>query len=483
MKYIFFTIFLIFFLVTAFTASAALRSLSLGFSGNDVRDLQTKLIARKYLAPGNASGHFGPLTDAALKQFQCEYGIGCSSDMPGYGVYGPKTRQVLTSKPLEFSGWIPYWRTASGTADVAPHLEGLTSVMPFGYTVKTTGQLYDALKITEEPWVSFIATAKQNHVRVIPSVMWGNGDAIHKILSNTKTRIALEDEIVNTVKQNNFDGIDIDFEAKYHETVDYFSTFLKGLYRRLGKKLVYCTVEARMPLSDRFSPGAVIPPDALDYSNDYMQMNKYCDRIEIMAYDQGTIDVRLNALRTPPYAPIADPNWVESVVTLAAQTIPKNKIILGVPTYGYEYKVTPVAGGTYQYKVLWPFNQKYAFNIAARLGATTSRNEAGEIGFKYDPKLLADVAPTSTESTQTQEGIASSSIALNDYSTSTTTSATTTQGASTTLAAAPPFNYLSWSDSRAIADKIILAHKLGVRGVAVFKFDGGEDQAMWNVLR
>lgn len=377
-----------------------------------------------------------------------------------------KTLKVV-AKPLEFSGWIPYWRTATGTQDVLPHLKQLTSVMPFGYTVKNDGTLNDAAHLTEEPWTSFIAAAKKNKVKVIPSVMWGNGETIHKILSNTKTRIALEDEIAKVVKDNGFDGIDIDFEAKKHETMDYFSKFLKGLYQRMGKKLVYCTVEARMPLSSRYSPGAKIPADAQDYANDYVQMNKYCDRVEIMAYDQGVIDVRLNKARMAPYAPVADPAWVESLVTLAAQSIDKKKIIIGVPTYGYEYTVTPIPGDGYQYKVLWAFNLKYATDIAAQLGITPTRTSANEIGFSYDPTRLTAVAPKNGESMQVHQQMATTSVAENASSSSTS----------------QPFNYLSWSDAQAVADKVDLARKLGVRGVAVFKFDGGEDPRIWDVLK
>jgi len=476
-----------FLLLTFFFSSnafAAERSLSLGLSGGDVTALQTLLISKGYLSSGKNTGYFGALTQTALKKFQCDNGIICSNTAgPGYGVYGPKTRAILTgggavsvgsastaahTGALEFSGWIPYWRSATGTKDVIPHLSGLTSVMPFGYTMKKDGTLADTARLTEEPWTSFIAAAKKNKVRVIPTVMWGDGETIHKILSNATTRVALEDEIANAVKVNGFDGIDIDFEAKKHETIDYFSLFLKGLYQRMGNKWVYCTIEARMPLTDRYSPGATIPADATDYANDYKEINKYCDRVEIMAYDQGTIALRLNKARTAPYAPISDPAWVESLITLAAKDIDKKKIIIGVPTYGYEYTVTQISGSSYKYKVLWPFNYRYATDIAAKLNITPTRNSAGEMGFSYDPNRLVATAPTGSDSTQTQQIIVSSAV---------------TQNAGSSGATGQPFNYLSWSDAKAIADKVALAKKLGVRGVAVFKFDGGEDQAMWGVLK
>ena len=479
------------FFISPFGADAAVRSLTVGMSGADVTELQKALIDTGHLPKGKATGYFGPLTETALKKFQCDKKIICTgAAFEGYGIYGPRTRTALggaggytapratvylNGKPrtgpatekFEISGWIPYWRTATGTADVLPHLSKLTAVMPFAYSVKSDGTLADTARLSEEPWTSFIAEAKRQKVRVIPSVMWGNGESIHRILSDTKKRIALEDEIAALVVKNNFDGIDIDFEAKKHETMDYFSTFLKGLYQRIGKKWVYCTIESRTPLDERYSPGAKIPADADDVANDFIEMAKYCDRVEIMAYDQGTVSVRLNTARTAPYAPVADPGWVENLITLAAQTIPKNKLILGIPTYGYEYAVTPLGGGSYRYKVLWPFNPRYATDIAAKLAVTPTRSSAGELAFTYHPDSLP--APTGDDATQVQQ-----------VSVETTTVA---QNANSALNSGKPFNYVTWSDADAIADKVALARKLGIRGVAVFKFDGGQDPKMWEVLK
>ena len=44
------------------------------------------------------------------------------------------------------------------------------------------------------------------------------------------------------------------------------------------------------------------------------------------------------------------------------------------------------------------------------------------------------------------------------------------------------FNLVDWPDAASIAQKIALAKKLGVRGIAIFKLDGGQDPNIWNVL-
>lgn len=358
---------------------------------------------------------------------------------------------------LEVSGWIPFWREDVGTADVIPHLDSLTAVHPFGYTVTSDGILNDAMGISDDPWKTLITLAKAKKVRVIPTVMWGDPDSIHRILTNSTTRIALEDEIAALVKREGFDGIDIDFEAKYSKTRPYFSLFLKGLYQRMGKAWVYCTIEARTPLSSRYPDGNA-PADATDYANDYVALNKYCDRVQIMAYDQGRVDKKLDKTAADPYAPVSDVLWAKKVMQLAAQTISKRKLVLGIPTYGYEWSVTPLIDSTLGYSRLWAFNPRYALDLASAQGLVPSRNMAGELSFTYIPQVVSSTPNTLGVPTSAQVvGPAASQMQT--------------------------FNFLSWSDAIAIAQKIAVAKELGIRGVAVFKFDGGEDPGMWDVLK
>ncbi|MBM3261093.1 hypothetical protein FJY93_01605 [Candidatus Kaiserbacteria bacterium] len=369
---------------------------------------------------------------------------------------------------FEVSGWIPYWRTATGTADTLPHLDKLTEVNPFVYTLKSDGTLSDNGKLDEEPWKSFIAEAKRKKVRVIPTIMTSNGDLLHEILSNQKTRIALAERITKEVKTKGYDGIDIDFEGKRAEDKEYFATFLKGLSMRMGNKWVMCTIEARTPLDSRYY-GTEIPSDATMYANDFKAINKYCDRVRIMAYDQQGIDLKLAAAAASSsqlYAPLADPAWVEKVVNLAAKDIKRSKIMIGVPTYGYEYSVTAYANNEYIYDILWSFNPGYALQIASQYGITPERSSlSGEMMLTYTP--LENTTATTTVSSVPRGALVAASAA-SMYATAYNSNL--------------KFRMLNWVDAHAVQQKIDLAKKLKVRGISIFKLDGGQDPAIWGVL-
>lgn len=391
------------------------------------------------------------------------------SSLVALALFAPATSFAA---PLEVSGWLPYWREATSTARALEKLDHLTEINPFVYDVKSDGTLHDYAGIDKEPWTSLIAEAKRKKVRVIPTIMWSDAAAMHRILGNYETRVALEDEILAEVEKYDFDGIDIDFEGKWYETRDYFSTFLKGLQMRFPKKWVMCTIESRTPLTSRYD--GVPPEGAGKYANDYVAINKYCDRVRIMAYDQGSIDVQLNkAANQAPYVPVADVRWVEKTVKEALKFIPKHKISIGVPTYGYEYTVTPLSEQGFRYERQWALNPRYAHDLVAEYGVRPQRNSAGELSFTYVPTHAAGGDPTAVPPAFQQSQIAAVSLgAINQHPVG-NTAAVVTDGR---------YNIVWWSDAKAIEDKIKLAKKLGVRGISIFKIDGGEDPALWDIL-
>ena len=371
-------------------------------------------------------------------------------------VVWPAASFAKMGESFETSGWIPYWRAERGIANILPQLDKFTEVNPFVYTVRQDGGLYLNSPLDSEPWTTLRARSRELNIRYIPTVMWANPDAMDDVLRDNTKRAAHIAGIVREVYARGFDGIDIDYEAKYAKTRPYFSQFLNELNEAMGyDKWIMCTIEARTPLESRYSSPESIPAD-IEYANDFAEINKHCDRVRIMAYDQGRLDLKLNDAKGDPYAPVADTDWVEKVMRLTAEDIDKEKLVIGVATYGYEYDMfaelasgQPAAAaaafgnaGEMRYSRLWSFNPGYALDIAAKLGLTPTRNSAGELSIQYPASQSPDSAIPLSFATRV----------------------------------------MSWSDAGAIEDKAKLAKELGLRGVAVFKIDDGQDQGLWGVL-
>ncbi|MEX0917316.1 MAG: glycosyl hydrolase family 18 protein, partial [Candidatus Paceibacterota bacterium] len=331
-----------------------------------------------------------------------------------------------------------------GVNDILPRLDSFTEVNPFFYTVKQNGELFPNGSLNDAEWKNLKTQAKQKGVHFIPTVMWANADAMDEVFRDESKRQAHIRSLAKEVYAHGLDGIDIDYEAKYARTREYFSLFLRDLEEAIGyDKLIMCTIEARTPLDSRYLDPADIPKD-IEYANDFKEINKYCDRVRIMAYDQGRFDKKLNEEKKHPYIPVADVDWVRKVVELTAVDIDKEKIVIGVPTYGYEYDMFIDGDGDTVYSRLWSFNPNYVEQDVKPnvTGEGPTRNSAGELFFTYPARQSPDGVVPLPNATRV----------------------------------------MSWSDAEAIRDKAELAEELGVRGIAVFKIDGGQDQNLWSVL-
>lgn len=360
---------------------------------------------------------------------------------------------VKTAKPkFSYSAWVPYWRETDGVAETTAHLDVFQNLSPFSYDVKPDGTLKDQMKIDQDPWPALLSAARSKNVKIIPTVAWSDGPTIQTILSSSTLRLAHEEVIVGLTKNQGYDGIDVDYEAKLSETKKYFSKFLTELSKKLhaDQKILVCSIEPRTPSSSRFK---IVPKD-IAYANDFKVIGQACDQVRIMAYDQLRIDLKLNAAnKGEPYAPIADPVWVKKVISQAAASIPKSKIILGVPTYGYEYALGEGdLGRTYTKVRNW--NYQDAMKFAANIKVVPKRNSAQEMSFVF----LA--VPTSTLSSLTLPS----------------------SGVATTTRSTPETRFVSFNDAVSVENKIKMAKDLGLGGVAIYKMDGGTDPALWQYL-
>lgn len=170
----------------------------------------------------------------------------------------------------------------------------------------------------KDDYAAKLQWARQQGIATHASVVLMDQDELHQLLSNSTNRWHLIQQLVATAWRDNYDGIDIDFEFIASRDAALFSQFLRDLKDSLGsEKTLSVAVMART--------GA----ETWNTGYDYRAIGEIADLVVVMAYDYSYID-------SSP-GPIAPYWWVEQVVDYTASQMPREKILLGMATYGYDW--------------------------------------------------------------------------------------------------------------------------------------------------
>lgn len=363
------------------------------------------------------------------------------------------------------SVWIPYWADTAGITSATDSIKKIDTIHPFVFEMDIDDNIVDRANLKEEQWQGLFEAAHKKRVDIIPTIAWFDGYHIDTLLTDESRRSDHVDRIVDLVEDNDFDGIDIDYEQKWANTHDAFGLFLKELKKELGrKKILSCTIEARTPPELLYKE----IPDNIEYANDFEAINDYCDVVNIMAYDQQRAVHSLNTQKTDlPYVPVADVDWVEMVIDLAKKDIDEDKLHIGVPTYGRQWRVDVSANGFGNYRRVNSVNKPWVVAAAQNYGIITlGRTDAGEAGFVYIPN---DSKWAVFNMFSLQEGVPRAFWAVKNA-----------QIVAQLTGQVIEVRFVTYSDAGAIDQKMDLAKKEKLKGISIFKIDGEEDDDIWS---
>lgn len=180
-----------------------------------------------------------------------------------------------------------------------------------------------------------------------------NGSTAKNLLESSENRQNLINNILASLNANGYKGVNIDLEGLYYYDRIYMTTFMRDLYNTLNPKGYIVTIDIPAKVYDN-------PKDGWSGAFDYTELSKYADEIAIMTYDEHYIG------GTP--GPIASIGWVENVVKYAITIIPKEKLLLGIAVYGYDWSSNGTKGYSIDsmYKIASQNNASINWDIVSK---------------------------------------------------------------------------------------------------------------------
>lgn len=158
-----------------------------------------------------------------------------------------------------------------------------------------------------------------------------NNNLISAVINNPSVKNTLIDNLVITISEKGFQGVDIDFEYILAEDRIAFADFVRDV-RIAINQLGYPVTVALAPKTSDNQPGLLYE------GKDYALLGEAADEVLLMTYEWGYT-------YSEPMA-VAPINNVRRVVEYALTRIPHEKINLGIPNYGYDWPLPYEKGVT-----------------------------------------------------------------------------------------------------------------------------------------
>jgi len=216
--------------------------------------------------------------------------------------------------------YMPWWDQDRAFETIKQNKGKVKYIKAFWYEAKKDGSIKKYTGAENDEIEEF---AKQNSIGFIPVINNDfSAETAKELVSNSEVSAKHLDNLVDMVQENEFDGLEIDYEGLDAEDGANFSVFITNLSSRLhqNNKVLHIAVHAKT--SDE---GTWDGPKAQDWN----VIGEAVDQVNVMAYDYSWA--------TSEAGNIAPLGWIEEVLDYAITKLPKEKISLGINFYGYDW--------------------------------------------------------------------------------------------------------------------------------------------------
>lgn len=248
--------------------------------------------------------------------------ISSTNDIPeGFTLKVPNlTRQ---QKPaVDVGAYVDLGITGEDSPQVLDEVgEHLTYVTIFSYELNRDGSL---TPINDQP---IINTAYANQVvplMVITNIEDGafSTELVTEVLASEELQERLLDEAIAIMEERGYLGLDFDLEYLGAENRERYNQLMRKARERLEPRGYFLS----SALAPKVEPGMV---GVLYEGHDYAAHGEIADFVFLMTYEWGWTG-------GPPMA-VAPLDQVRRVIEYAASLMPNDKIMMGIPLYGYDW--------------------------------------------------------------------------------------------------------------------------------------------------
>lgn len=239
----------------------------------------------------------------------------------------------------------------------------LTYLTIFGYGFHPDGTL---IPTDDEGLIALARSYATGPVMLLSTITESgtfSSTQLEAILNNPPAQDVLLENIVQTMYQKQYVGLDLDFEYIAPELREAYLEFIQKTVDRLRPEGFFVNVD----LAPKTSAGQ---KGLLYEAHDYAAIGAIADTVFLMTYEWGHTN-------GPPMA-VAPLDKVKEVVNYALTEIPADKIMMGIPNYGYIWEL-PYQPGVPARSI----GNVQAVEIAAQYGVFISFDETAQSPYFY----------------------------------------------------------------------------------------------------
>lgn len=240
----------------------------------------------------------------------------------------------------------------------------LTMLTIFGYGFSESGEL---IEIDDSELIAMAYRFKAAPIMLLSSITEEgtfSGQRARRLFVDIDFQNALIEKIIAKMKEKGYLGLDVDFEYINPEDADAFIAFLENVTTKLHAEGFRVNIDLA-PKTSAEQPGLLYE------AHDYARAGNIADSSLIMTYEWGYA-------HGPPMA-VAPIDQVERVMGYAVTAIPRDRILMGVPNYGYVWQLPYIPRET----VATSIGNEFAAELAARYRAEIQFDERAASPFFY----------------------------------------------------------------------------------------------------